>query len=209
MVQRAELELLRLIEEKPGDARIHNFLSSFYRSIGAIEQSREQSAIAASLSPNKPALVLEQAVVELQEEKLEEARVLLQKGFELEEKNTQARILYAAVLLRLGQIEEAKELIGEDHMKAFALNDYALGSAETAGDLEYLAELFTIRMETDLTNPQYRASLAFIYYRLEDIDKAIAILKQAGEDIPSFTEAAACYVGNLETGATPDEGCQP
>lgn len=207
MVQRAELELLRLVEEKPGDARIHNFLSSFYRSIGAIAESREQSAIAASLSPNKPALILEQAIVELQEDKYKEALVFLKKAFELEEKNVQARTLYASVLFYNGQVDEAKALISDEYLGSFASSDYSLAAAEAGGDLEFLAKLFNIRIENDPENPQYRASLAFIYYRLQDIDQSIAILKQAGEEIPTFEPSASCYIGNLEAGTDPGEGC--
>lgn len=209
MVQRAELELLKLVDEKPGDARLHNFLATFYRAIGAMEQSREQAAIATSLSPEKPALIIEQAVIEIQANDINAGRAFLKTAFELEEKNTQARVLYAAVLMRTGSVEEAKALILADdtYVMQFALNDYALSAAESTKDYEFLATLFEARVARESTNPQHRASLAFVYYQLGDIEKSIQVLTQAGESIPAFTPTAQCYVANLEAGNSPEEGC--
>jgi Flp pilus assembly protein TadD len=208
-VQRAELELLKLVDEKPGDARLHNFLATFYRAIGAVEQSREQAAIATALSPEKPALIIEQAVIELQANELEAGLAFLQKAFELEEKNTQARVLYAAVLMRTGSAEEAKALILEDetYVTQFALNDYALSATQAVGDFAFLATLFEVKVEREPTNAQHRASLAFVYYQLEDIEKSVAVLTQAGEEIDTFKPTAQCYVANLEAGNSPEAGC--
>lgn len=207
IVQRAESEMLKLADEKPGDARVHNFISSFYRAVGNLPRSREQAALAVSFSPNKPSLILEQAIVELQSNQNQEALAFLEKAFTLEEKNTQARILYAAVLMRTGEIEKGQTIIGEEYKEAFAANDYALSSAQVGGDLEYLAELFKVRIEAQPENLQHRASLAYIYYELGQIDKSVEVLTQAGEDIPAFAPTGACYVENLKAGNTPDEGC--
>ena len=207
MQQRTELELLSLIDSKPGDARIHNFLTRFYRTIGAIPQSREQAAIATSLSPRKPSLILEQAILELQENKLEEGLVFLKKAFELEEKNTPVRVLYAAVLMRSGQVEEAKELISEEYLLAFADSEYALSATKEAEDFEFLAKLLVAKIEKEPKNAQHRASLSFVYYKLGDIEKSVEVLTQAGEDIEVFAPTAQCYVANLEAGNAPDKGC--
>ena len=209
MVKQAELELLVLLDEQPGDARLHNFLASFYRSIDAVPEAREQAAIAVSLSPEKPMLVLSQALIELQENNVESGLVFLKQAFELEERNSQARILYAAVLMRTGATEEAKALliVDEQYIAQFALNDYALTSTEIAQDFAFMATLFGVRVEREPANPQYRASLAFAYYRLGDIEKTIQVLTQAGEEIESFAPTATCYVANLEAGNTPEAGC--
>lgn len=207
VVQRAELELLKMADEKPGDARVHNFLSSFYRMIGALPQANEQAALAVSFSPRKPALAIEQAVVALQENNQEEALELLKKAFELEEKNTTARILYAAVLMRTGNPDQAKELIGEEYIAEFSLNDYALSATEASGDFPFLAKLFDARIVAQPANPQHRASLAFVYYKLKDIESSVAVLTKAAVDIPDFASSAQCYIANLEEGNAPDAGC--
>ncbi len=208
IVQRAELELLRMADEKPGDARIHNFLASFYRAIGAIPQAREQAARALELSPDKPALKLEQALIELQGNNVEAARGFLAEAYTMEDRNVTARVFYAAVLFQVGDVNLAKEIITEAYTRDFALNDYAITTVEAAKDYAYLAELYEIRVEVQPTVAQNWASLAYLYYELDDIDRAVATLEKAALAIPSFATTATCYVGNIKVGKEPAEGCQ-
>jgi O-antigen ligase/tetratricopeptide (TPR) repeat protein len=207
IVQRAELELLRLADTKPGDARIHNFLASFYRSIGAVEKAREQSKIALSLSPNKPALHVEQALVELQANDLVKAKEYLANAYALEERNTTARIFYAAVLFRLGEVDAAKELIGDTYKAEFAMNDYGISSVEVAKDYAYLAELYPFRIAAAPDDAQNRASLAFLYYELDQPEEAVRVLETAASEIPSFAPTATCYASNIATGKDPSLPC--
>lgn len=205
--QRSELELLKLIEEKPGDARLHNFLATFYRSIGAVPQAQEQAAIARSLSPEKQAIILEQGITEIQANDLEQASEFFKTAFELDTGNVQALILYATTLVNLDKVAEAKALLGEEYLDEFAANDYALASVNQSGDKEFLAELFEIRIVSRPQVAQDRASLAFIYYELGDIESSVATLETAAEAIPDFSERAQCFITNLEAGNQPDEGC--
>lgn len=207
IAQRAELELLRLAKDKPGDARLHAFLSSFYRSIGALPQAQAQAAIARELSPKKQAIILEQGIIEIQLGDITKATEYLKTAFELDESNTQARVIYAAVLVSAGKAEEAKTLLGEEYLDEFALNDFALSMVDQSGDRQLLADMFIIRIEKRPDVAQERASLAFIYYELKEMDKAIAVLKTAADEVPTFAESAQCFIANLEKGVVPDEGC--
>ncbi len=207
ITQRAELELLRMIEEKPNDARLHAFLTSFYRAIGALPQAKEQAAKARELSPNKQAIITEQGIIELQLNNIDGAVEFLKTAFELDESNVQARLLYAGVLLRAGKEEEVRALIGEEYFERFAFNDFALAMADQSGDKELLAEMFEARVQAQPEVAQHRASLAFIYYELGQTQKAIEVLEKGGEDIPTFADSAQCFVKNLKNGVRPDEGC--
>lgn len=207
IIKRAELELLRINDAKPDDARLHNFLASLYRSMGAIPQAREQAAIAASLSPHKPALIMEQALVELQAEDVGAARTLLEKAFTLEEQNLMARILYAAVLFETNDGDKAKALIGDTYKADFAMNDFAVSAVDGAKDYNYLASLYEIRVTTQPDNPQHRASLAFLYYQTGKKDLAVSVLETAAKEIPSFAKAGQCYADNIKANKKPDTSC--
>ena len=208
IMQRAELELLRLIEEKPNDARLHAFLTSFYRSIGAIPQAKEQAAKARELSPNKQAIITEQGIIELQLNKIEGALEFLKTAFELDESNVQARLLYAGVLVRADRVEEARALVGEEYFERFAFNDFALAMTDQSGDRQLLSEMFETRIKVQPEVAQHRASLAFIYYELGETQKAIKVLEKGGTEIPTFAESSQCFIENLKKGVRPDEGCQ-
>lgn len=207
LVQRAELELLRMVDEKPGDARLHSFLSTFYRNIGALPQAREHAAISRSLSPRKPAVVIEQGVVEIQEGKTEVGRDFFKEAYELETSNVDALILYAGTEAQLGNMDKVKELIGEEYLEAFSLNEYALSSVGQSGDLEFLAKMFEIRVKKNPENPQNWASLAYVYHQLNDAERAVDALTRAGESIPEFKEQANCYIANINAGKEPTVGC--
>lgn len=210
MVQRAELELLRMIKEKPGDARLHSFLSSYYRTIGAFTQAQEQSAIARELSPNKQAIITEQAIIELQLGNVEKATEYFKTAFELYEENTPARVFYAAMLVGSQKIDEARTLLGTEYFTAFAVNDFALSMADQSKDRVFLAEVFEARVAAQPQDPQNRASLAYVYYELGQIPKAIDVLNTATLELATttgFAERAQCYISNLEKGVKPDEGC--
>ncbi len=208
MVQHAELELLRMVAEKPGDARLHSFLTTFYRTIGAAPEARTQSAIARELSPKKQAIIIEQGIVELQAGDTKKALEFLKEAFYLDERNTQARIFYAATLISESKKEEALALIGTEYFDAFAQNDYALSVIDQSKDLELLAKMFERRIALAPTNAQNHATLAFIYSELKETAKAIAVLEKAGAELPDFKESAECFVGNLKKGVKPDVGCK-
>ena len=59
-----ESEMLKQIEEKPGDAKIHSVLGTFYRQIRQFDKSREQFALAREISPTKPAIIINQGFTE-------------------------------------------------------------------------------------------------------------------------------------------------
>jgi O-antigen ligase/Tfp pilus assembly protein PilF len=207
MIQRAELELLKLIQEKPNDARLHTFLSTFYRSMGAFKEAQAQAAIARELSPNKQAIITEQGVIELQLGNVEKATEYFKTAFELYESNTQARIFYAAIFAGSKNITEARELIGTEYLEQFAINDFALSMVNQSGDREFLVELFEIRIKAQPTEVQNRMNLAFVYYEMEQIPKAIEVLQQAAIDFPDVATSTQCYIENLQKGKKPDTGC--
>lgn len=207
ITQRAELELLRMIDEKPNDARLYAFLTSFYRTIGAFPQAKEQAAKARELSPKKQSIITEQGIIELQLGNKDAALDFFKTAFELDESNVQARIFYAATLVATGKIDEGRALIGDEYFTQFALNDFALSMADQSGDKALLADMFVARIAAKPEDAQNRASLAFIYYQMGEKDKAIEILQKGAEEIPSFSESAQCIIGNLKKGAEPDEGC--
>lgn len=206
-IQRAELELLRMTEEKPGDARLHNFLASFYRTIGAYPEAQEQGAIARSLSPEKQAIILEQGVTELQMGNNEAARDFFKEAYELETDNTQALIYYAAAEARLGNTEKVRELLGDEYLDDFARNDFALDSVNQSGDRELLADLFEERVAMSPDQAQSWASLSYVYYEMGDTEQSISTLERAASSVPEFAEQAECFIENIEAGNEPATGC--
>ncbi|MFT7644505.1 MAG: O-antigen ligase/tetratricopeptide (TPR) repeat protein [Candidatus Paceibacteria bacterium] len=219
----AERELKRLAEEKPGDARIHVFIGSYYRSTSQLDKAEEQFALARQFSPNKQAIIIQQGFVELSRSENEKARQLLQVGFELDERNLEAREYYAGSLFYVKEPEAAIALMHSDNpeisdetlLKRFAASDFLVGAANNAGQFAFVTELFEYRVNTKpergqswATNPQTWATLAFLYYKQGENEKAITTLEEAKVKVPDFALTATCIVENIENGRKPEEGCQ-
>lgn len=206
-VLRAEAELLNLAAEKPGDARIHVYISGFYRSIGSIDRAMEHAEIAHQLSPRKQTILLEQGVIAYQKGDFEAMSNYFKQAFELQESFSTARVFYATSLLYLDKDADISEIITPEYFDSFARNDFALQSVNRFERSDLLIPMFQSRIEAEPQNGQNRASLAFLQYQEGDIEGAIGTLEAGVETIPSFAELGTCYINNLREGNTPDDGC--
>jgi len=205
----AETELLRFVETKPGDARLHVFLGTFYRSINQLDKAAEQMALARELSPLKQAIIAQQGIIELTRGDNAKARDYFKEAFTLDERNLEAREYYAAALFFNREPEAARALVIDDAVKArFASSDFLVNGVYASGDLNFLAELFALRIEADPQNAQNWASLAFVNFQLGNREQALAVLREGGEKIPSFAATAQCIASNIENGRDPQAPCE-
>jgi tetratricopeptide (TPR) repeat protein len=204
----SEEQLLRLVQEKSGDARVHVFVASYYRATNQIDRASAEMAIARALSPDKQAIIIQQGFIELARSQNQAANEFLKVAFELDERNPEAREYYAAGLLYVNDIDGATALLDTEATKArFANSDFLLGAANQAQATDLLIELFTYRLESDETVAQNWATLAFLYYNQADTDKAVELLIDAQLAIPTFASTSNCIIGNIESGVDPQLGC--
>ena len=211
----AESQLMKLIEDKPGDARIHVFVGSYYRASGQLEKAAEQMQIAHELSPGKQSIIIQQGFIELSRGQNQVANDYFKTAFELDKNNLEAREYYAASLFYVDKADEAVALMDSEEAKArFAKSDFLISSANQTGQRDLVTELFEYRVNSQpseeqnwVNDPQNWATLAFLYYQQGMKEKAIEILNQAKEVIPTFAPTASCFVGNIENNKEPQEGC--
>lgn len=209
-IERAEAEILAMIERKPGDARLHVFAANFYRAIDQVERAEEELAIARELSPQKQSIIMQQGANALAQSDPEQALVFFRDAFMLDERYHTAREYYMAMLFETGADEEARALAAsadESFMSSLATNDYVVNLLNTQGEFDLLTDVFEERVSQPDADPQAWASLAFLYYQNEETDKAIESLERAAEAVPSFAATATCISDNIKAGNSPEEGC--
>jgi len=206
--QYAEEQLAELVARKPGDARVHVFVASYYRSTNQLDRAAAEMAIARSLSPDKQAIIIQQGFTALAQGAQAEAAAFFETAYSLDERNLEAREYYAASLLSQGDIDGATALMVDEATKArFANSDYLLGVANEAGATELMIELFETRLAADPSQAQTWATLAFLYYEQADLERAIGLLQEVQTVIPGFASTAACIAGNITAGTDPQVGC--
>jgi tetratricopeptide (TPR) repeat protein len=219
-----ESELQKMVQKKPGDARLHVFLSSYYRATGDQGKAQAELAIARSLSPNKQAIILQQGAVEIALGNNEAARDFFESAFTLEETNDEAREYYYASLLFTGEAEKAESLLASttpEFKERIANSDFVFSALNQAKEYETLASLYEQRVIGTPDNAQQWASLAFLYYQLGQeasttnkerqrimTDKAIETLSRGAKAVPTFAPTAECVSTNLKAGRAPEVGCQ-
>jgi len=205
----AQERLDQLVIDKPGDARVHVFISSYYRATNQIDRAREEMAIARELSPEKQAIIIQQGFIELAQGDNDAADGFLETAYRLDERNPEAREYYAGSRLYQGDIEGATELMNYDEATKtrFANSDFLLAAANQAGANDLLIELFETRLAADNSQAQTWATLAFLYYEQENNERAITLLEEAKLAVPSFASTSECIAGNIRAGNEPQTGC--
>ncbi len=220
----AEAELQKMVAEKPGDARLHVFLASYYRAIGNAEKARTELATAREFSPKKQAIILQQGAVEISLGQNEAARNFFKEAYELDTTNDEAKEYYYASLILVGDMTGAKELIADasPELEArLAGSDFVFNALNQAKEYELLAGLYETRVANNPAVAQQWASLAYVYYQLGQqasttdkerrkimTDKAIETLARGAKAVPSFAPTAECVTNNLKAGRAPEVGCQ-
>jgi len=217
-----ETELMRLAEEKPGDARVYVFIGSYYRSNNQFDKAAEYMNLARQYSPKKQSIIIQQGFVALSQGKNEEANGFFKEAYDLDERNLEAREYYAASLFYVNKSAEAMALshsdnpeVSDDKIKyRFAKSDFLVGAANQAGETAFVADLFQYRVDTEpdggqkwRTDAQNWASLAYLYYQLEDKEKAISTLTESQTVVPEFASTSKCFIKNLESNKDPQVGC--
>ncbi len=210
-LDRAANEIETMIKDKPGDARLHVFAASFYRSVNDLERAESHLLSARDASPQKPSIIIQQGAVAVNQDDPAAALAFFKEAFLLEEENHEARAFYAAELLKTGDTEEAVRIInegGQDFITEAAANDYLLSAANASQQFELMADIYEARVAADSADAQAWASLAFIYYKLEDKTAAIDALDRASQAVPTFSAMAACIADNIKNDREPQLGCQ-
>lgn len=197
LLTRVEEELMKQKEEKPGDARVHVFLSSFYRMTNKPERALEELATARELSPLKQQIIYEQGFANLIKQDYDAAFGLFKEAYELAPENGEARVFYAAGALYAGKPEIVAEVITDADRAAFVQSDFVVQAAYTGKQYGILVDIFKERIAANPTEPQLRTNLAYILNESGDLSGAVEVLKKAGEDIPSFKAQADEFMTSL------------
>ncbi len=202
-----ESEFQKLIEDKPGDARLHIIFATFYRQVNNPQKALEHLAIARSLTPRKPQVMIEQGFASIQAGNFDEALQYFKDAYALEPNFLGARVYYAvgallagknglfAELADIGELEENPELL-----RAFAKEDMIVTAAHETNHYDFLKFILEERVKLAPEDAQARTNLAIAYYETGNTTRAVEILNQAVKDIPSFKKQGQEIIADMLSG---------
>ncbi|MEX2341284.1 MAG: O-antigen ligase family protein, partial [Candidatus Paceibacterota bacterium] len=205
IVATVERILFDLIDRKPGDARLHVLLGSFYRATNNLDKALAQYEIALELSPRKQAIIEEMGLIYMLSDRHDEAEAEFRRAYLLDERNLAVKVRLAAALLYAGNKEGFAELVSEDRLEedrvlynAFINNQTMLQIANNLKRYDILEYIFTglIEQYPDDSNP--RVNLAATYFEQGNTEAAKAVIEKAIVDIPAFKEEGERLLAGIE-----------
>jgi len=201
LINKVETELRTQIEEKPGDARAHVFIASFYRSLGTqeyLDKAVIELERARELSPKKQQIIFEQGLTYMQKQNFERSYEYFKEAYELDTTYTEARVFYAMSGVATGRYGLIDEMITDEGSRTmFNTNDLVVQTAYSAKQFPILKDIFQYRIDKNPEDPQLRTNLAYILNESGDTAGAIEVLEKAAADIPTFKAQADDFIKQI------------
>lgn len=196
----AVTELEKQVAEKPNDARVRVFASSYYRTTGQIDKALEHLEVARQLSPKKQQILFEQGLAYVQKTDYEAAYETFREAYELDTSYRDARIFAAMAAVYANKMDVVDELITEEYFDTFARNDMAVRALYVQQNFEFLNRIMERRTELAPNDQQEWISRAVLLNESGNTERAIEVLREAGEEIPTFKAQADAFIEQLESG---------
>ena len=204
---RARESMEEHLDRVPNDTRTQLFMGSFLGSIGATRNDRtlQEDALvylerARELSPTKQTTLFELGSRNLQLGNHEKALALFKEAFELEERNGEARTLYALAAIHAGNIELAEELLLDKHGTIAIDDNRFLQAFNSRGMHDQVIEILEKRVEKDSGNVQAYVSLAAGYLNSGDQESAIENIEEAIAVDPNFRAQGEKFIQDIRSG---------
>ncbi len=173
---------------------------------GNIDKALAEYRIAHELSPRKQTILEEQALILLVKGDIKKAVDMYRQSYELEPKNLKGKVNLAAALLYSGDNEGFKEIVNLKTLEpnsslwhAVAANDVLFRLAYQKERYEIVDYILRARMVLSPQDLEIRTNLAALKNEQGDREGAIAVLRQAITDIPSFKAEGERLIKSLQT----------
>ncbi len=196
-------EFAKELERTPNDARLLVFYGSFLRTIGDRAGAETVLSRAQELSPRKQPIIFERAILAVENEELEKGFALFKEAYELEPAFSRARVLYAAMALRVGDRALFESLLMEGFGTLTPDDDTILQAYLDAGDTDRIVAIAELRVQKDPANLERHLQLAAAYLGDGKRVQAVASLREAMRLNPDFTAQGTYYITEIEAGRNP------
>lgn len=170
-------EGLRLLAERPTDARLDLFMAIFTSQFGKADESLSYLEKALQESPGKQQILFQLASVYLARGDTDKALETAKNAFDLAPQFDDARVIYASTLYYLGRGAEADVLLEEHFGTVLVDNDRLLQSYSNLGMYNRVIGIWKQKVETNPNSVEMHLGLASAYFASGDNTNAIAELE--------------------------------
>lgn len=177
--------ITRLLEERPGDARLELFASTFFIQYGQVQPAIDHIEKALALSPRKQQIQIQAGLTLIQAGDPAGAADILRQAFEAAPEYDAARIFYAAGLYASNRTADADALLTERFGSPIIDNPQLLQVFMTLKMYDRAVEVWKIRVAADPKNTDTRLGLAAVYFAACRNNELVAELQEIARINPN------------------------
>lgn len=202
-VQAAVSEMSEQEKVSPLDARFPLFLGLVYQSAGDYVNAEKAFEDAHKLSPKKQTILYQMGQNALARGDVSGAINAFKEAYEVLPANLDARLYYAALLIRVSQDAEAEALLAPVIKTGEAADDRIDAAYASRGRYDKIAEIWAAHIVAQPNDPKGYFTLAAAYYAAGDKAKAIQALQDVSQKIPGSATQAQAYMEQIKNGTAP------
>lgn len=191
------------VQKNPNDARLRVFLGSFLRDEGQFDLALPQLLKAHELSVKKQQIIFELAILESNRGNTLGALQWFKQAYELDTAYEQARVYYAATLIRLGSRTLSDPLLMEHFHTTTPDDDIILQAYLDVKDYASVIAIAKGRVEKSPKNTKVRIQLAAAYLQAGQREHAILELQNAIANDSTFASQGQSFIQQIQQGKNP------
>lgn len=192
----AQEQVIKKAQATPLDARYQLFAGSYLNQRGLFDQAIPFLEKAVEYSPNKSTMYFELASSYLSKGNATKAFDLFTKGYNLQPKAKENKIIYAVASLYTNHNDIAVTLLKELGDDTIMSDDRILRAYIIRGDYQSAAAIVTARI-TKNNKPEDKLMLADIYARAGNKNQAVLIIQDLIKQYPEFKAQGELYIKSL------------
>ncbi len=194
----SEMDLMQ--KASPLDARFPLFEGVLYEAYGMHAEAATALERAHQLSPTKQTILYELGNNRLTSGDTSGALDAFKQAFEVDEHNPDARVYYAALLIRAGQEPIADQILAPIIPTGEAADTRIASAYFARNELSKAIPLWQAHLKVSPSDSQAYFTLAALYYQIKDNADSIATLEAAKTAIPSAADQADALIAQVKSG---------
>jgi len=199
-LETASSEIDQQAKSSPLDARFPLFLGVLLDAYGNFSDAKPALERAHELSPQKQTILFELAYNAQMRGDNAQSLQLFKEAYELAPDFNSARIYYAAVAIALQKDQLADELLAPLMQSGAAADPRITAAYVTRGRYDKIVTIWRAHVKAQPTDAQARFTLAAALFEMGNHTEAIAVLEDAGRDIPSTKTQADSLIEQIRSG---------
>jgi len=194
-------ELSRQAQESPLDPRALYFLGTLLDVYGLYAEANPILERAHALSPAKQTIILERAANAIARNDFDSALALYKQAFELAPDFREARLLYAAAAIRIGNDALADELLAPLVTSGRAVSAHIASAYADRGRFDKIISIWRVHVELHPDDVEARFMLAGALYANGNSQMALSEIQWVIDNVPTARTLAEALMRDIRSGA--------